>query len=197
MSIDPGPSHGAQSRILCEQFLIKYKLRENEFIEVLDAIENHDNKEYSFYDQPGELLNILSVADDLDVFGFIGVFRYLEICLTRGKPIKDLGYLIIENVLRRYNNFVKTFGYNQPLIEKHRRRYQIIVSFFNHYNKQYNDYQFDTPNPSGFCGVAEIIKYAIRQDLTRTGLFSWLKELPDDKVLKWYFSELMNELSQL
>jgi HD superfamily phosphodiesterase len=197
MSIDSGPQHGTQSRLLCEQFLRMYKLPENDFTEVLDAIENHDNKEYSFSDNPGKLLTILSVADDLDAFGFIGIYRYLEIYLTRGKSFRDISLLIPGNASARYNNFVKTFGFNPTLIEKHCRRYQIIVSFFNDYNKQYNDYQFDTPDPSGFCGVAEIIQYSIRHNLTLSGLYSYIKRFPDDKMLKWFFSELKNELSQI
>ena len=34
--------------------------------------------------KPNELLTILSVADDLDAFGFSGIFRYSEIYLIRG-----------------------------------------------------------------------------------------------------------------
>jgi HD superfamily phosphodiesterase len=194
MSIDPGPRHGAQSRVLCEQFIRKYKLPEDEFIEALNAIENHDAKEFSFSDQPGELLTILSVADDLDAFGFIGIFRYLEIYLTRRIPIRDLGYLIIENVAARYEYFMKIFGFDQTLIEKHSSRYQIIISFFNDYNKQCKNYQFDTPDPSGFCGVAEIIQSMIKRNLTPVSLYSFVKKLSDEKVLNWYFSELKKEL---
>ena len=32
---------------------------------------------------------ILSVADDLDAFGFTGIYRYLEIYLTRGINPED------------------------------------------------------------------------------------------------------------
>ena len=31
-----------------------------------------------------DLLTVLSVADDLDAFGFTGIYRYSEIYLTRG-----------------------------------------------------------------------------------------------------------------
>jgi hypothetical protein len=30
------------------------------------------------------MLTILSVADDLDAFGYIGIYRYIEIYLERG-----------------------------------------------------------------------------------------------------------------
>ena len=37
------------------------------------------------------LLTILSVADDLDAFGFIGIYRYSEIYLTRGIDPEKIG----------------------------------------------------------------------------------------------------------
>jgi HD superfamily phosphodiesterase len=195
MSADTGPRHGIKSRMLCEQFLRKYNLAESEFMDVLHAIENHDNKEYSPSDQEDILLTILSVADDLDAFGFIGIYRYLEIYLTRNKPIRDLGYLINENSTNRYRHFVSSFGSDLALVEKHSRRYQIIITFFDDYNKQCNDYQFDTSIPSGHCGVAEIIQNMMHQNLTPDRLHSHVKEISDDKVLDWYFSGLKNELS--
>jgi HD superfamily phosphodiesterase len=197
MSVDTGPRHGIKSRIFCEQFLRKYKLPEIEFTDVLYTIENHDYKEYSRTDQEAILLTILSVADDLDAFGFIGIYRYLEIYLTRHMPIRDLGFLINENSINRYKHFVNSFGFNQALVEKHGRRYQIIITFFKEYNKQCNDYQFDTSLPSGYCGVAEIIQNMMQQDLTPDRLYSHIREISDDKVLNWYFSELKNELSSI
>jgi hypothetical protein len=197
MSADTGPKHGIQSRILCEQFLRRNSLPESEFTEVLYAIENHDNKEYTPSEQKDLLLTILTVADDLDAFGFIGIYRYLEIYLTRRVPIRDLGYQINENSTNRYKHFVNSFGFNQALVEKHGGRYQMVVSFFNEFNKQCNDYKFDTSTPSGFCGVAEIIQHMMRQNLTPDKLYPHVKEISDDKVLNWYFRELKNELSSL
>lgn len=195
MSADTGPRHGIQSRMLCEQFLRNYNLPESEFMDVLYAIENHDNKEYFPSDHKDILLTILSVADDLDAFGFIGIYRYLEIYLTRNRPIRDLGYLINENSTNRYSHFVTSFGSDQALVQKHCRRYQIIITFFNEYNKQSNDYKFDTSTPSGHCGVAEIIQNMMHQNLTPDRFYSHVKEISNDKVLDWYFNGLKNELS--
>jgi hypothetical protein len=195
MSADTGPRHGIKSRMLCEEFLRKYNLSECEFMDVLQAIENHDNKEYSPSGQEDNLLTILSVADDLDAFGLIGIYRYIEIYLTRHMPIRDLGYLINENSTNRYSHFVTSFGSDRALVEKHGSRYQIIITFFNEYNKQCNDYQFDASLPSGHCGVAEIIQNMIELNLTPDQLYSHVKEISDDKVLNWYFSGLKNELS--
>jgi hypothetical protein len=195
MSADTGPRHGIQSRMLCEQFLRNYNLPESEFQDVLYSIENHDNKEYPPSDQTNILLTILSIADDLDAFGFTGIYRYLEIYLTRQIPIRDLGYLINENSTNRYKHFINSFGSDQALVEKHSRRYRIIITFFNEYNRQCNDYQFDTSLPSGHCGVAEIIQNMMHQNLTPEQLYSHVIEISDDNVLTWYFSELKNELS--
>ena len=80
-------------------------LMKNDYKDVLETIENHDNKDYP---QAAEgisaLLNVLSVADDLDAFGFTGIYRYSEIYLARGiNPLK-LGNLIRENAAGRFEN---------------------------------------------------------------------------------------------
>lgn len=197
MAVDPGPSHGIKSRLICLQFLKQNGIPEIEFAEVLAAVENHDNKVYSPSHQPDELLKILSVADDLDAFGFTGIFRYLEIYLTRGEPIRETGYLILENVKGRYNHFVNSFGHYRMLIEKHQSRYEIIGSFFDNYNKLCVDYQFNNQIYSGYCGVAEVIRDMSIHGLKPAGLFQYVREISDDKVLTWYFNGLARELSDL
>lgn len=194
MSIDPGPRHGIQSRIICEQFLQQHCLPESEFKDLLDAVEKHDKKEYSGSDQPDELLKILSAADDLDAFGFIGIFRYLEIYLTRGISYRDIGSLIIVNISGRYNNFERTYGFNKELIEKHRRRYETVTYFFDNYIKQLTEYLFSTGNPAGFCGVAEIISYMIRQNLKLPELFTFVEKFHKEEGLSSYFNKLKKEL---
>ena len=44
---------------------------------------------------------MLSVADDLDAFGFTGIYRYSEIYLMRGINPNQLGHLIIENAAKQ------------------------------------------------------------------------------------------------
>ena len=84
MSVDPGVKHGKHSRDLCQRFLMENNLPENDFTDVLEAIENHDNKDYSGNTIQNDLLTILSISDDLDAFGITGIYRYSEIYLTRG-----------------------------------------------------------------------------------------------------------------
>jgi HD superfamily phosphodiesterase len=106
MAIDTGFRHGTESRKICERFLKERNLSTIEFSDILDAVENHDYKEYTVINKPENLLTILSVADDLDAFGFIGIYRYLEIYLARSKPLDELGNLIIENSEGRFQNFL-------------------------------------------------------------------------------------------
>src|SRR5450759_281280 len=47
MSVESGIRHGKHSKDLCIQFLTKNNLPLNDFQDVLEAIENHDNKELS------------------------------------------------------------------------------------------------------------------------------------------------------
>jgi HD superfamily phosphodiesterase len=195
MAFDKSPGHGLQSRLICEQFLRQNRLPENEFIEVLEAVEDHDNKAYPSLLQPGELLKILSGADDLDAFSFIGIYRYLEIYLTREIPVREIGHLIKENVTGRYNHFARTFVNSPLLVEKHYRRYKVIASFFDKYNRECVDYPFNGSNPSGYCGVAEVIQDMIKLDMKPAELHMYSKKITEDKILNWYFGELENELS--
>ena len=109
MSVDPGPNHGLHSMNLCNQFLKKHHLAENDYRDVLSCINNHDKKVYSGETRLNYLLNILSIADDLDAFGFTGIFRYSEIYLTREINLSDIGYMIINNARKRFDNFAKSF----------------------------------------------------------------------------------------
>lgn len=193
MAIDKGIRHGMESRIICERFLKERNISGLEFSDVLDAIENHDNKQYTGINQPGDLLTILSVADDLDAFGFIGIYRFLEIYLTRDVPFIELGDLISENCKGRFENFLRTYSFYRELVEKHSARYQIISSFFNSYNQQVPFYKFDNQLTAGYCGIAEIFSRQLNTDWSDTKCISLFTDF-HDPVIQWYFSELNNEL---
>lgn len=136
MATDPGTRHGIQSSDLCKKFLRQNELRESDFSDVLLAIESHDNKEYTDSAEDDILLTILSVADDLDAFGKIGIERYLEIYFLRGIEPDKIGNLIIENAGKRFDHFLKIFGNYPSLIRKYRKEYEILKDFFVNYNKQ-------------------------------------------------------------
>jgi HD superfamily phosphodiesterase len=195
MSVDTGPRHGIEGKRVCEKFLAENNLSSDVFSDVLQAIEQHDNKEYTFTNHPGDLLTILSVADDLDAFGFIGIYRYLEIYITRGTAMHNIGHQIIENSKNRFQNFLRIYGFMSVLIEKHTKRYSIISSFFNSYEQQITSYKFDNKSISGHCGVAEIIDNILKNKQSDTIVKSHAIDYPDP-LIQWYFAELDHEFSE-
>ena len=137
MSVEPGFRHGIHSRELCRQFLQKFYADEPDFADLLDAVENHDNKEYGTDDSSeNEILRLLSAADDLDAFGYIGIYRYIEIYLVRGIRPELIGSEIKKNALGRFRNFERNFGAYPELISKYRKKYLILNNFFTRYNKE-------------------------------------------------------------
>jgi len=193
MSVDPGVKHGKISKKLCKRFLKQYHLHEKDYGDVLDAIEFHDNKDYTDEFTGNELLRILSISDDLDAFGYTGVFRYLEIYLKRNFNLEKIGDLIRDNAAKRYDNFANSFTSFNELVLKHRKRYEILDNFFRKYNEQLPSYHFGTLNPYGYCGVVELF---IQMKNTSIELKELIKTFGNsgDPVIKSYFSGLKKEL---
>jgi HD domain len=195
MSVDPGARHGKHSRNLCIQFFDKNDLPVNDYNDVLEAIEYHDNKDYAYNTFTNDLLTILSVADDLDAFGFTGIYRYTEIYLTRGTNPEKIGYLIRDNAEKRINNFVKSFGYLNVFVKKHKDRFYILDNFFSKYNELLPSYHFGTDSPSGYCGVIEIFNLMIKNKIELEEINLHPEKYLSDPIIRWYFSELEKELS--
>jgi HD superfamily phosphodiesterase len=128
MSIDTGVKHGHHSKELCTRFLREQNLDESDYEDLLSAIENHDDKEYSNTGEQALLLTILSVADDLDAFGEDGISRYIEIYKERGLENQILGKAIMGNAKNRFEHFKKNFGKYPALVEKHRKRYLVLYN---------------------------------------------------------------------
>ncbi len=196
MSVNPGVKHGIYSRKLCQLFISRYKLTQNDFTDVLNAIENHDNKDYSGGPM-NDLLTILSVSDDLDALGYTGIFRYSEIYLTRGILPEKIGDMVRENVRKRFDNIVNIFGENSEFSDRHRKRFNIIDDFFSKYNEELTSYHFRTENPYGYCGVLEIIQFMMNNNLHLKDIFREPEKYSSDPLVLWFMGELENELSLL
>lgn len=196
MSVDPGIKHGHHSKELCMSFLKKNQFDDNKYLNLLSAIENHDNKDYTSFSGQYDLLTFLSVADDLDAFGFAGIYRYSEIYLTRGVIHDELGHLILKNATQRFDNFIRTFGTIDSILSKQTDRYNILKDFFNNYNSHVKSYNFDGQNPTGYCGVIEMLSEMVKE---RKGLEEICNEVEydtDDQVIKWFFKSLDTELKK-
>lgn len=195
MSIDPGQRHGLHSRNLCEKFLEENGLTSSVYNDLLEAVERHDDKEYLTSQAGNPLLQILSVADDLDAIGYIGIYRYLEIYLMRGVEFEVIGDLIIKNVSRRFNNLETTYGDQPGFMARHQPRFEAIKEFFTSYSLQAGGYQFGSGNPSGWCGVAELIAGSVAKGITLQDLFNEVTVSNYDIIIKQYFTNLRNELT--
>ena len=195
MSVNPGPKHGKLSRKCCTRFLNKYNLPEDEFNDALEAIENHDNKDYSTHGIKNTLMTILSVSDDLDAFGLTGVFRYTEIYLTRGIEPEKIGSLIRENAENRFLNFLKSFGSYNEIVEKHTSRFNILDEFFSKYNAQLPSYQFGLSHPSGYCGVIELFDHMLKRRIELREIYLESDKYLVDPTIRWFFTELKKEIS--
>jgi hypothetical protein len=197
MSIDPGIRHGILSRELGKSFLKTNNLHESEYFDVLNAIEHHDDKEYK---TPGstnnQLLRILSAADDLDAFGFIGIYRYLEIYLVRGIQPEIVGYEIRENALKRYQNLEATFGNHAGLIERHRKRFLLLDDFLTKYNRQIEDFPFNQKNSLDYVNIIDFITWMIHDKIPPFKIESEYYGFSSDQAINNFIGQLSSELRE-
>jgi hypothetical protein len=193
MSVDPGIKHGHHSRDLCRKFLKSNDLDENKYINLLSAVENHDNKDYNNTSGKYDLLTILSVADDLDAFGIIGIYRYSEIYLTRGIRLNEIGSLILKNAEQRFDNFLRTFGSFDSIVLKQKERYNILKEFFDNYNSEVKTYRFEGLNPEGYCGVIELLSEMIKERKGLKELYMNAEQYSEDKIINWFLNNLKLE----
>jgi HD superfamily phosphodiesterase len=137
MTVTTGVDHGFHSRNLAVEFLSGLNHDLSGWTDMLDAIEKHDNKEYSSGpEEKNKILVILSAADDMDAFGHTGIYRYLEIYIERGVPVEKIADEIRQNAANRFRNLESQFGKYTDLIEKHRKRYLILDDFFREFGSE-------------------------------------------------------------
>jgi HD superfamily phosphodiesterase len=195
LAIEPGERHGLESRKICENFLSKNKLNKSDYEDVLNAIENHDKKEYLNSKLTDKLLQILIAADDLDAFGYIGIYRYLEIYIARGIDPAIVGNLILKNAQIRFDNFISVFGFANDLVKNHKIRFNILENFFRNYGRNVTSYQFRRSHPDGYCRISDIILKMLDEKKVLKDCLKEIGDYSDDQVMTDFFTGLTNELS--
>ncbi len=196
MSVDQGIRHGQFSKAICNTFLKENKLIEEDYYDVLETIENHDLKDYSEYKAYNELHTILSAADDLDAFGFTGIYRYAEIYHLRGVKPDEIGKSIKVNASKRFDHFIRTFGKNSSQANQQRIKYKILDDFFTMYNREVASIQFDSQNSSGYWGVMILIINMIKEKKDFKELLIETEKYDDDPVIKWFLEGIKTELNE-
>lgn len=139
---ESGEMHGPVGKDMCEDFFKERKIEKPaRYREILKAIHYHDTKNEEVYavfgrgKAPG-ILNILSVADDLEALGIVGIYRYSEIYLQRGVALEQLGLFVQANAFRRRNNLMNCCRYLPVFSHEIHARHALLSDFFNLYNQQ-------------------------------------------------------------
>lgn len=157
MAKESGKEHGIHSRKYCSAYLSGRGFDPAAYAGLLDAIEYHDDKDYS-RSVPGNLIyEILSLSDDLDAFGYTGIFRYTEIYTERGTSPDVLGQQIAENAAKRYRNFLNSWLPDRETKEEQEARYKILLNFCSGLKTELYMNKTDKAGISGHRGIAEII----------------------------------------
>jgi HD superfamily phosphodiesterase len=202
MSETTSKEHGKISRKLCKNFIQQFPSGSLDFFDkVLDAIEFHDQKEYVKTSVPAnefELRKFLNTADDLDAFGNIGAYRYLEIYIVRNMNLKDIPEAVNINIEGRYKHFTENFGHCIPLANAHSQRYLLAKNFFRDLNKQIGKVGYSPELIQGPVGVVNYVKNEILDK--RKDLFTVCTDInttsKDDYCIH-FFSTIQKELNSL
>ena len=193
--------HGKLGKELCKAWFQENKIgAPDRFKEILDAIEMHDIKEkrsYSKitpYEQPA-ILSLLSIADDLEAFGTIGIYRYAEIYLLRHISLNELGDRILANAESRFQNLQESCKVCQSIIRKHQKEYEILRDFYISYNQQLEE----EANPKKvFVDHLGVINYirtlGMEQHISPENFPGSVEN--EDTIVSTYFRTLKNELEQ-
>lgn len=138
MSVSLEKLHGKASRKLFDKFISELPIPGIfNYKETCKAIEKHDDKEaiamgITGFSGNDHTLAILSVCDDLDAFGAIGILRYAEIYLLREIPMHGISEKITENLHFRIKNFKKSTRHLPDFLSRHHNRAKFSMDFFNH-----------------------------------------------------------------
>ena len=130
LTLNPNPDHGIQSRQICSEFLMTTEMPEADKEEILDAVEKHDNKDYSGPSDPASLAAVISVADDMDAFGSEGIGRYAEIYMLRGIPFNELPRKVIANAELRFSHLAMTYDMFPDLILAEKKRVDTLITYY-------------------------------------------------------------------
>jgi hypothetical protein len=163
MAISIREDHGSLSRENCEQWFRQTgRDLPDRYEEILRAIELHDRKDEDIYGafEPGntpDILALLSVADDLEALGTIGIFRYAEIYLMRGIPLEELGTRVLDNVRIRFGKLAQACLLCPELLGKYRKEFVELCDFYEEYNLQLKSTSVTDRVSSGPLGVINYI----------------------------------------
>lgn len=197
-----GIQHGTKGMNIYVKFISDYGTKPEMHQQIAHAIEMHDQKTKSqfipfHWDKAPDLLTLISIADDMDAFGIIGVYRFAEIYLHRGIPLKSLGVTLLENVSIRYNNFSKASTLVPSLIKIAKPRYQEILNFYDKYNQQLLTEEDPHKVYSGHIGIINYIRnFSVIGKIHPRDFLDSLQNFQVSKYVLDFFKKLESELRE-
>lgn len=196
MVSEPGFKHGSASGELCRRFLEDRNFSPEGFDDVLDAIEHHDEKDYTQnVHGNNSILKILAAADDLDAFGYAGIYRYLEIYITRGISPGNIGHEIRKNAGARFRNFAACFRKYSAFYCKHRERYNILDSFMSEYNMHLERSLIIDKGENLQHQIVNMIYRMVNGKINPSGINELCGETAISPGIRDFFDRLYNELN--
>jgi len=192
--------HGKLGRELCRSWFSENAyLPPHNFDRILEAIELHDRKEARIYPKTGaspEILGVLSVADDLEALGVIGIYRYAEIYLSRGISMENLGTRILENAKLRFLNLSK-YPIAPEFIGEYEKELKKLTRFYSGYLQQLKKVERPEKCMDGHLGVINYIRIrGISQKIRPEDLAKLAREEEQKPEIQEFFSTLEDELEK-
>ena len=192
--------HGRLGRELCQSWFSESGHRPPaEFESILAAIELHDTKEARIYPESGTppgILAILSVADDLEAMGIIGIYRYAEIYLLRGIPLELLATRVLENAEKRIRNLTGS-GIFARAMEEYQQQFEELTRFYTQYKQQWLSEEDPETVSEGQLGVINYIrKRSLGAKVRPEDLCRKAREERTAPMIQDFFSKLKHELEK-
>lgn len=136
--------HGKESAKIAQEYIDDNKLEEKLPVEsIIKAIELHDDKEYIKVGvdlKSPSIYTLLTVADDLDAFGVLGLYRYFEIYNLREIKSDVIVDLIEVNLKKRFDFVGKVICINSDLFTKHKKRFEMSLNYLKQFQQSDIDY---------------------------------------------------------
>lgn len=196
-----GILHGQIGKHFYHRFIAENGLEEPAWhAQISYAIEMHDQKTENLFvpfhwNQAPDLLTVVSIADDMDALGIIGIYRYAEIYLHRGTALKSLGITVLENVSIRFNHLSKASTLVPSLVNKSKIKYQEILNFFDNYNQQLLAEEDPNLVFSGHIGIVNYIRdFSVIGEIHPLDFKRSLENFQTGKYVLDYFAKLEKEL---
>ncbi|MCD6597378.1 MAG: HD domain-containing protein [Bacteroidales bacterium] len=199
MSLTLEPEHGKYSRQICNTFLSeKTVISSDRKHKILDAIELHDDKSYrkETFLNPKGILALLCIADDMDAFGRIGIYRFWEINVLRNIPINKMSSKIINSLESRMNYFSSIFPFRNNYYDLQNERNKITQDFFKHLEKEIQSISQLDETSYALKVIDYFNNLIFKQEIHPEQIFSIIKHKESNQNVINFFNAFNHELSE-